>query len=399
MKKLLSLMGITFLTMSGVSTTTATSIIPKKIKSFTNEKDNIDLFTNNFMSLKNYSSQSELAVSNFTNQQGEKLDWNLIKKETHNFINDISNIKQSYKNFTNDELVIEELPKEVINFIEDKTTQYIETMEIYDLDSSWSYVYLFSEETKFHDGFLDEYVKFEKLQKENVELSTNSKIGNFGLKRDGEDNTYIPEKERIRIREERLQWERDLKEQKEKRDREEEERKFRETERGKLYEHRQKHLQWEKKLRIARTTLITISVASAVAAAGFYAAAVFFGLSIPWAVASTAISVATGAAAGGISVALTNYEVGLKHRYGFPDERSEWEILKDMAKVLNMLKQSANVIKAIYTSILKPIFTAVTVVITASSWAFPPSAVISAIIGSLISAAFIIIDEVNRGIL
>ncbi|WP_375317354.1 hypothetical protein [Spiroplasma endosymbiont of Virgichneumon dumeticola] len=59
-------------------------------------------------------------------------------------------------------------------------------------------------------------------------------------------------------------------------------------------------------LKIAKTNFITIS--AAVAAAGFWAAAWWFGISIPWAIGSTAISALDGGVAARINVTLVKYD-------------------------------------------------------------------------------------------
>ncbi len=57
---------------------------------------------------------------------------------------------------------------------------------------------------------------------------------------------------------------------------------------------------FDKDLMIAQNTLSTLAVIAGVAAAGFWAAAWWFGISIPWAIAATAISASLGVAAAGI---------------------------------------------------------------------------------------------------
>ncbi|AGY41366.1 hypothetical protein mflW37_2990 [Mesoplasma florum W37] len=70
----------------------------------------------------------------------------------------------------------------------------------------------------------------------------------------------------------------------------------------------EKNKELVKKLRLAKITFATASATAAVAAAGFYAAAWWFGITLPWAVGCTTASAFCGTAAGGISLALLKYD-------------------------------------------------------------------------------------------
>lgn len=109
-----------------------------------------------------------------------------------------------------------------------------------------------------------------------------------------------------------------------------------------------------KKLRIESTIFTTLSVAAAVAAAGFWAAAWFFGISIPWALAATAVSIATGILLAGINISLVKYD-------------KELNGINKASLTFGVTYKLGNIIY----EILKPILITVEGTLTATTWAVP----------------------------
>ncbi|PPE05385.1 hypothetical protein [Williamsoniiplasma lucivorax] len=110
------------------------------------------------------------------------------------------------------------------------------------------------------------------------------------------------------------------------------------------------------RLKTAKVALITTSSVAAIAAAGFTAAAIFsIGLTVPFAIGSTALSAAAGVAASGIGVAINNLENN-------PSANSK-EIVSIVANVLKILKIFTGV--AATTSIFVPAASAALAVVTA----------------------------------
>ncbi|WP_338966438.1 MULTISPECIES: hypothetical protein [unclassified Spiroplasma] len=70
---------------------------------------------------------------------------------------------------------------------------------------------------------------------------------------------------------------------------------------------------------ISQNTLSTLAVIAGAAAAGFWAAAWWFGISIPWAIAATVISASLGVAAAGIGFyrSKTNLNPGILSSAGW----------------------------------------------------------------------------------
>lgn len=118
------------------------------------------------------------------------------------------------------------------------------------------------------------------------------------------------------------------------------------------------NLEWLKnhvnKLKVYKVTFATLSATAAVAAAGFWAAAWWFGISIPWAVGATLASTLTGAAASGITIALVKYD-------------QEMDRLVKAGSIFGATFSLGH----IFYSILNPIFVGLSASATAVSWAFP----------------------------
>lgn len=108
------------------------------------------------------------------------------------------------------------------------------------------------------------------------------------------------------------------------------------------------------KLKIAKTTFVTISAAAAVAAAGFWASAWAFGVSIPWAIGSTTASALSGGIAAGINISLVKYD-------------------KELSSLNKASISFAATYKLghIFYSTLNPLLIGATATATSLSWAFP----------------------------
>lgn len=122
-------------------------------------------------------------------------------------------------------------------------------------------------------------------------------------------------------------------------------------------------------LKISKVTFTTISATAAVAAAGFYAAAIVsFGATIPWAVGCTTISVVSGGVAAGISIALVQYD----------EELTKWQKTGSSFSAIFNLGH-------IFYRILNPLLIGATATITATSWAFPAALALIPITASILS--------------
>ncbi|PPE04554.1 hypothetical protein EELLY_v1c02340 [Entomoplasma ellychniae] len=133
-----------------------------------------------------------------------------------------------------------------------------------------------------------------------------------------------------------------------------------------------------KELKIVKTALVTASAAAAIAAAGFYAAAVVsFGISVNWAIGCTAISAATAAAVEGfLALALVKYDESMSN------------IKKGASAIAATLS-----IGRVLGSTTKTIPMTASLSLTPISWEFPP---FLALIGT-IAAVIELIDVVVRG--
>lgn len=107
-------------------------------------------------------------------------------------------------------------------------------------------------------------------------------------------------------------------------------------------------------LKIAKTTFISVSATAAIAAAGFWAAAWWFGVSIPWAVGSTTASALAGGIAAGINIALVKYD-------------------NELSGIDKAAISFASIYKLghIFYAVLNPLLIGSSATATSLSWAFP----------------------------
>ncbi|WP_339031103.1 hypothetical protein [Spiroplasma endosymbiont of Cantharis nigra] len=106
-------------------------------------------------------------------------------------------------------------------------------------------------------------------------------------------------------------------------------------------------------LAIAQNTLSSLAVVAGIAAAGFWAAAWWFGISIPWAVAASATSASLGVASASI---------------GFYRQKHNLDpnLLSSVAWALNI-----RTIASAFKEIVYPVLIITETTVTASSWAVP----------------------------
>ncbi|AUB31628.1 hypothetical protein [Spiroplasma floricola] len=130
---------------------------------------------------------------------------------------------------------------------------------------------------------------------------------------------------------------------------------------------------FEKKLAITQNTLSTLAVTAGIAAAGFWAASWWFGISIPWAVAATAISASLGVSSAGI---------------GFYRQKNNLNpnILSAVSWALNI-----RTIATSFKEIVYPVLIISETTVTSSSWAVPAT---FAAIG-LISVIFAWVNDLS----
>lgn len=121
-------------------------------------------------------------------------------------------------------------------------------------------------------------------------------------------------------------------------------------------------------LKISKTTLTTISATAAIAAAGFWAAAWWFGISIPWAVASTIASTLTATASSSISIVLVKYD----------------QELNKFVKVGTVFG-SVFSLGHIFYNVLNPVFIGLATAATAVSWAIPTISVVVGISNAILA--------------
>ncbi|AGM26534.1 hypothetical protein SSYRP_v1c09470 [Spiroplasma syrphidicola EA-1] len=119
---------------------------------------------------------------------------------------------------------------------------------------------------------------------------------------------------------------------------------------------------FDKDLLTAQNSLATLSALAGVAAAGFWAAAWWFGISIPWAIAATAISASFGVAAAGI---------------GF--YRSKHNLSPGIINAATWAWQIRTIASS-FKDIVYPILAASETVVASSSWAFPAATAALAVI-------------------
>lgn len=123
-----------------------------------------------------------------------------------------------------------------------------------------------------------------------------------------------------------------------------------------------------KDLKISKTVFITISAVAAVAAAGFWAAAWFFGISVPWAIAATEISTVTGLVASGINAALLKYD----------KELTKWGKAAITFSIAYKLGH-------IFPDTLKRILLTADMIVTANSWKVPAALALVPVISSILA--------------
>lgn len=121
-------------------------------------------------------------------------------------------------------------------------------------------------------------------------------------------------------------------------------------------------------LKIAKTTFTTISAAAAISAAGFWAAAWWFGISIPWAIGSTAVSALAGGIAAGISITLVKYD----------NELSGIDKATISAAATYKLGH-------IFYAVLKPLLIGSGATATSLSWAFPAVIAIVPLVSAILA--------------
>ncbi|ALD66317.1 hypothetical protein [Spiroplasma cantharicola] len=110
---------------------------------------------------------------------------------------------------------------------------------------------------------------------------------------------------------------------------------------------------FSKDLAIAQNTLSTLAVVAGIAAAGFWAAAWWFGISIPWAVAATAVGASLGVASASI---------------GFYRQKHNLN-----PNLLSAVAWSINIrtLASAFKEIVYPVLIMTETTVTASSWAVP----------------------------
>ncbi|KAI92291.1 hypothetical protein [Spiroplasma melliferum] len=112
-----------------------------------------------------------------------------------------------------------------------------------------------------------------------------------------------------------------------------------------------------KKLKILDTTLLTIAVISDIAAAGFWAASWFFGISVPWAVAATSLAAALHVIQNAVHVFLVNNKTL---------ESTNWWGIITWAKDITFFASSVS-----YSLIYNTAVSIAEAAVTATSWAVP----------------------------
>ncbi len=124
-------------------------------------------------------------------------------------------------------------------------------------------------------------------------------------------------------------------------------------------------------LRKDATIFTSISVAAAIAATGFYAAAWFFGITLPWAIGCTAISVLAGVGSEYFNITLYHYDQTESY---LKNEIQEFNILYDLISYVKNSLLS-----------LRDLLVGEEIAIVASEWAFTPSSVLIPIIFYVLS--------------
>lgn len=121
------------------------------------------------------------------------------------------------------------------------------------------------------------------------------------------------------------------------------------------------------KIQLARNVIASGAAAAAIAAVGFYAAAWFFGISIPFAVGCTVASALLTAAAGGLAIALGEYDYDMQH-------------LERFTTILLGTMSVAHVLASVSLALLYTLLAAV----TAFSWCFPAVTAVIAVVSMVI---------------
>ena len=126
-----------------------------------------------------------------------------------------------------------------------------------------------------------------------------------------------------------------------------------------------------KDLKIAQTVFITVSATSAVAAAGFWAAAWFFGISVPWAISATLVSAITGTVAAGLNISIVKYD----------QELDKWNKVERTTPSTITLGLS-------FYKILKPLLSLLKtaeVTVVANSWKIPTALAVLPVISATLA--------------
>ena len=124
-------------------------------------------------------------------------------------------------------------------------------------------------------------------------------------------------------------------------------------------------------LKIARTVLITVSATSAVLAAGFWAAAWFFGISIPWAISATLVSGITGSAAAGLGIAIIKYD----------QELNKWDkAIRAGTSTVSLGFTFLKILSPLYS-----LFHTADIVLAANSWKNPAALAAIPVISSVLA--------------
>ena len=140
---------------------------------------------------------------------------------------------------------------------------------------------------------------------------------------------------------------------------------------GTIFDDYQKIQKEMPEIRRNATIFSSISIAAAVAATGFYAAAWFFGITLPWAIGCTAISVLSGIGSTYFNIVLYNY-----------DQTESY--LSRHIQELNIIYDLIGYLKNSLLS-LKDLLMGEELAIVASEWAFTPSSILIPIIFYILS--------------
>ncbi|MCL8210902.1 hypothetical protein LT336_00646 [Spiroplasma sp. JKS002671] len=123
-------------------------------------------------------------------------------------------------------------------------------------------------------------------------------------------------------------------------------------------------------VKIAEPIFKTISAGAAIAAAGFWAAAWWFGITIPWAVGCSILSVSAGLIAAALNEAILFFDPAMNQIL------REIELEENTRKLYEL---GARLYQMLYEVLI-----AGQISVTSEIWAFPPAAIATAVIGVII---------------